>query len=116
MNNHYKNAKFLATLLENKFSFLGFRFGLDPLLGLIPFLGDAVALFLSAYIIWIAHNSNIPSHEIARMWRNVIFDFILGLIPFVGDISDFFYKASSKNLQILEKYASRTIIDAELVS
>ena len=49
--------------------------------------------------------------DINQMIANLVLDFVLGTIPVVGDIGDFFYKANSKNLEILEKY--KTIIEIE---
>lgn len=115
MDSHIKNARLLTSLLETKFSFLGFKFGLDPLIGLIPFVGDFVGFILSAYIIWIGHQINLPAKELAKMWRNIVFDLILGAVPFLGDVSDFFYKASTRNLMILEKNLKNTVIEGEVV-
>jgi len=115
MDSHIKNARLLSNLLDNKFSILGFKFGIDPLVGLIPFFGDVIGFVLSSYIIWIGHNLNLPAKEIGKMWRNVIFDLVLGSVPFIGDISDFFYKASRKNLLILEKHLKTRIIEGEIV-
>ena len=53
MQNHLKTASYIADLLDNKFKVLGFRFGIDPLLGLIPGGGDLVSFLLSLYIVWI---------------------------------------------------------------
>ena len=39
-----------ANLLDSKFSFLGIRFGLDSILGLVPGIGDVAGLGLSAVI------------------------------------------------------------------
>ena len=115
MINHLTAAKSVAQLLDNQFEIMGVKFGLDPILGVIPFLGDVVSLGLSAYIIWIAYQMKVPAHEIGRMWKNVFFDFVLGVIPFIGDVSDFFFKANMKNLAILEKYSkAETIIEGEL--
>ncbi len=96
-------ARSLTQLLDNKFSFLGFRFGLDPIIGVIPIVGDFIGLGLSVYLLWIAHNADVPAHILTKMWRNVILDFILGLIPGVGDVADFFFKANSKNIELLER-------------
>ena len=116
MINHISAARSVAQLLDNQFEFLGVRFGLDPILGVVPFLGDIISLVLSAYIIWIAYQMKVPGKEIGRMWQNVLFDFVLGAIPFIGDVSDFFFKANMKNLAILEKYSKReTIIEADIV-
>lgn len=118
MNGHLRSARFLADLLENKFNFLGFKFGLDPIIGFVPVVGDFIGLVLSAYIIWIAYSMNVPTEIKTIMWRNVIIDFILGSIPFIGDISDFFYKASSKNLKLLEDYVySRgSVVEGEVIA
>jgi hypothetical protein len=116
MQNHFTVAKSLTQLLDNQFEIMGVRFGLDPILGVVPFLGDMISLCLSAYIIWIGHQMNIPGGELAKMWRNVVLDFIIGSVPFIGDVSDFFFKANTKNLAILEKYrGSETIINGEVV-
>lgn len=115
MQSHVKAARFFTDILENKFNILGFKFGLDPIIGLVPILGDVVGFILSAYIVWIAHQAHIPAGEIAKMWRNIIFDLLLGTVPFIGDVSDFFYKAGSKNLVILERNIKDRVIDAEVV-
>ena len=117
MSTHLKTARILADLLDNRFEFLGFRFGLDPIIGLIPFVGDFVSFFLSAYIIWIAHQVGVSHKSIIHMWRNVFIDFILGLIPFIGDISDLFYKANQKNLALLEAHiiSSAKVVEGEIV-
>jgi hypothetical protein len=47
-------VKTLTNLLENKFSLLGYKFGLDPLLGLIPGIGDVISLILAGGIIYLS--------------------------------------------------------------
>lgn len=115
MDSHIKSARLLSDLLDNKFSIMGMRFGLDPIIGVIPFFGDLIGFVLASYIIWIGHNLKLPAKDISKMWRNIVFDLILGTIPFIGDISDFFYKASRKNLLILEKHLKTRIIEGEIV-
>ena len=50
------------------------------------------------------------------MITNVVADFILGLLPVLGWAGDFFFKANIRNVKILEKYANRKILDAEIIS
>ncbi len=104
MQNHLKTASILTKLLDEEFKIFGFKFGLDPLIGLIPGIGDSIAFFLSLYLLWIAVNLNIPNNKKFQMLFNIVFDFLLGLIPFIGDISDFIFKANSRNLKILKDY------------
>ncbi len=104
MEHHVKAAKFMARLLDRQFNLLGFRFGLDPLIGLIPGAGDAIALILAGYIIWIAVQLKLPQPTINRMLANVALDFVVGLVPVVGDIADFAFQANSRNLALIQTH------------
>lgn len=101
---HVDQAKKITNLLDNKFKIAGHSFGLDPLIGLIPGIGDLVPAAISGYIIWIAYNVGMPSASIMRMVFNTGLDFIIGQIPAIGDLVDFFYKSHTKNLGILLNY------------
>ncbi len=116
--NHITIARALTKLLDKQFRIGNFSFGLDPLLGIFPWIGDAIGLILSGYILWIATQLKLPEKEIARMTRNIMIDFVLGLFPIVGDISDFVYKANSKNMDILEKFleTDKKTIEGEVIS
>jgi hypothetical protein len=104
MKHHLQVAEHLAKVLENRFEIFGFKFGIEPLIGLIPWIGDVIAFALSLYIVWIANQMKLPKNVIATMYRNVVLDLLLGLVPVVGDISDFIYKANSRNLELLLKH------------
>src|SRR5918993_1294110 len=75
--------------------------GIDPLLGLIPVVGDAVSAALSSYIIWEARQLGLPRWKIARMIGNMALDTTVGAVPFVGDLFDLAYKANRRNLRIV---------------
>jgi hypothetical protein len=74
--------------------------GLDPLLGLIPGLGDALGGMISSLIITRALREGLPRGAVIRMVLNVAADSFVGSIPFVGDLFDFAFKANSKNIAI----------------
>ena len=114
MNKHLKVAIGLSELLDNKFKIGRFSFGIDPLLGAIPGIGDAITLCLSLYVVWIGIKMNLPSEKLAKMIGNLVLDFVLGTIPIIGDIGDFFYKANIKNMEILKKHAE-TIEEGEII-
>lgn len=101
---HYKIVKALTELLDNKFEVFGIRFGIDPVLGLIPGIGDVISVALSIYTVIIARQMNIPGTALNRMLFNIILDFAIGIIPVAGDFSDFFFKANQKNMNILKSY------------
>ena len=80
------------------------RLGWDSILGLVPGIGDTLALAPAAYIIWTAHDMGLPMHRKSRMVWNVFLDWLLGLIPLVGDIFDVGFKANRKNAAILRRH------------
>ena len=112
---HLRAAGFLADLLDNKFKIGRFGFGLDPLLDFLPIGGDVVALLLSLYILWVAHQYRAPDNLRHRMLMNVVFDFILGLIPVAGWIADFFYKANIRNMTMLRDWLAHRPIEGQMV-
>jgi hypothetical protein len=104
MEKHLQVAHHVAKLLDTNFKVLGFKFGLDPLLGLVPGLGDFITFLFGMYVAWIAMQCNVPSHVIARMVLNTLIDLGLGALPVVGDIADFFYKSNVKNYDLLKEH------------
>jgi hypothetical protein len=100
-------ARFLAGLFDTQFNVLGFRFGLDPILGLIPFVGDAVSASVSLYEIYVARQLGVPATSLARMFSNALADFLIGLVPVVGDVCDAIFKAHARNLRIIEEHVEK---------
>ncbi len=112
-NPHLKSARAFAHIMDNQFSVLGYRFGLDSLIGIIPGAGDVLTMLLSAYLIWIAFQMKLPANKIWQMVYNILIDTVIGTVPVVGDIADLIFKANIKNLQILEEF-DKEIIDGEV--
>ena len=81
------------------------RFGVDPLLGLIPFVGDITAAIVGSWVILEAARFGIPRIALARMIANLSFDLAVGLIPIIGDIFDIVSRSNSKNLAIFRRHA-----------
>jgi len=84
------------------------RFGLDPLLGLVPVVGDLLTLGVSIYTMLEARRLGVPARLLWAMAGNVALDFIVGEIPIVGDLFDFAFKAHVRNLHMLERWTQRT--------
>ncbi len=80
-------------------------FGIDPLIGLIPFVGDAMSAVMSAWIVLEAARFRLPKIVILRMVMNSLVDFGVGLIPFVGDLVDFGFKGNRRNLELFHRHA-----------
>jgi hypothetical protein len=80
---------------------------LDPIIGLLfPVAGDAVGAIVSAYIVLVSVRYGLPKIVIARMVFNIAADFVVGSIPLVGDAADFVWKVNTRNLRLLNKYAT----------
>ena len=104
-----KRIEAMEHLLEGLFKIPGTsqKVGLDVILDLIPFGGDAIGSLLGAWIVWEARNLGMSKMQIARMSGNVGLDFALGLIPFVGAIPDFFFRSNSRNLKIIKRHLDK---------
>src|SRR5688572_1490943 len=81
------------------------RYGLDPILGLIPVLGDFVSPLFAIGVLWQARDLGIPKIVQLRMIFNVAIDTFLGIVPVVGDLFDFAWKANDMNMALLERHA-----------
>lgn len=95
----------LALLLDRAIRIPGtrIRIGLDPILGLLPGLGDALAVGLSGYLIVQAARAGAPRGLLLRMLWNVAVDAIVGSVPLVGDVFDVAWAANVKNVELLER-------------
>lgn len=96
----------IAYLLDERFRIPGtnFRFGLDPILNLIPVAGDLSGFVLSSALILTMAKNGASGRIVALMAVNAILDATIGAIPFIGQVFDFFYKANSKNIRLLKEH------------
>lgn len=96
----------LAWLLDSSIPVPGtrLRIGLDPLIGLIPVVGDLVGMLFSAYILVRAARLGIPRVTLLRMGFNVTLESVVGIVPLVGDAFDFWWQANRKNVELLKAH------------
>ena len=97
----------ISRLLDSQFLLPGtsYRFGLDPILGLIPGIGDLVSPLFTIGLLWQGRDLGFPRIVQLKMIFNVAIDTLLGAVPVIGDLFDFAWKANDKNLALLEQYA-----------
>ncbi len=95
---------------------LGWRFGLDPIVGLIPGVGDAATALISFYIVALAARAGVPRITVARMSLNVALDMVMGSLPLVGDVLDASWKANRKNALLLRERLAESPLDARRAS
>jgi len=100
----------LAGVLDDIFHIPGtrIRFGLDPIVGLVPGLGDIISGLLSFLIVFAAWQRGLPRVTIMRMVANIGIDTLVGTIPIVGDIFDMIWKSNRMNYNLLARYRGGT--------
>ncbi len=86
-----------------KIPVVGWRFGLDALIGLIPNIGDTLTSFASFYILVAGVRYGVPKITLLRMAFNIGLDYVVGSIPFIGDAFDFFWKSNKQNMDLIRE-------------
>ena len=102
--------KLISRLLDTFFVIPGtrIRFGLEPIIGLIPFLGDQVTALISAALLYRSVQHRLPKIALVRMALNIFINAIVGMVPILGDIFVLWYKPNMRNYRILQRYAGQT--------
>lgn len=96
----------LAGVLDDIFHIPGtkIRFGLDPIVGLVPGLGDIITGLLSFLIVFAAWQRGLPRIALSRMVANIAIDTLVGSIPIFGDVFDTVWKSNRMNYNLLVRY------------
>jgi hypothetical protein len=81
------------------------KVGLDPIIGLIPVAGDALAAVVGTWVIVEASRFGIPRIVLGRMIVNLLVDLGIGAIPLLGDVYDVFFRSNSRNLDLFRRHA-----------
>lgn len=89
-----------------KIPVVGWRFGLDALIGLVPNVGDMATSVLSFYILVAGVRYGVPKITLLRMAFNIGLDYVVGAIPLIGDAFDLIWKSNKKNMDLLRERAT----------
>ena len=97
----------LARLMDDQFVIPGtnIRFGLDPLLGLLPGWGDSASALVSSLLILKSARARVPKIILSRMALNILLNAAIGAIPGLGDAFSFWFKSNVKNYALHQKHA-----------
>ena len=98
----------LAFYLDDLFRIpgVGWRFGLDAIIGLVPNVGDTLTSLASFYILIAGVRYGVPKITLLRMALNIGIDYLVGSIPFIGDAFDFFWKSNKQNMNLIRERAT----------
>jgi Domain of unknown function (DUF4112) len=101
--------KWLALIMDQFLRLPGtkFRFGLDPIIGLIPGIGDTASAIISALSLVYAARCGLPKVLLARMSLNILLNEIIGIIPGIGDAFSFWFKSNVRNYELLQQHIAR---------
>lgn len=103
-----KLIRLISRLMDTAFVIPGtnIRFGLDPIIGLLPGAGDLSDALISAFLISRSARYGVPKIIIARMALNVLINTLGGALPVVGDAFSVWWKSNVMNYELLRKHAS----------
>lgn len=98
-----RRLRLLARFLDDAITIPGttVSIGFDPLIGMVPGIGDALSMAISGYIIFEAKRLGASRRVLALMAANVAVDALVGLVPIAGDLADFALKANQRNLRLM---------------
>ncbi len=98
--------KSVAGLMDTRFRVPGtsLRFGLDPLLNLIPFAGNGITVIVSFMLVILMYRYGVSGKVVIKMVGNIAVDGLVGAIPVLGNIFDFYYKSNTRNIQLLSDH------------
>ncbi len=96
----------IARLMDSQFQLPGtrFRFGLDPLLGLLPIVGDFSTTAVSVALLLTMLRHGASGAVVVRMALNILIDTVVGGIPILGNVFDFAYKSNERNVALLRRH------------
>ena len=96
----------IARLMDSQFRLPGtrFRFGLDPLLGLVPIVGDLSTTAVSVALLLTMMRHGASGAVAVRMALNILVDTVVGAVPVLGNVFDFAFKSNERNVALLRRH------------
>jgi hypothetical protein len=96
----------IAHLMDSQFRLPGtrFHFGLDPLLGLLPIVGDLSTTAVSVALLLTMLRHGASGTVVVRMALNILLDTVVGAIPILGNVFDFAFKSNERNVALLRQH------------
>lgn len=95
-----------SKLLDTSFRipFTNIRFGVDFLIGLIPYAGDLLSFIFSGGLVLTMARHGVSGQVMGKMLWNIALDTVVGSVPILGDVFDLYFRANRRNFHLLEKH------------
>ncbi|MBI5916641.1 MAG: DUF4112 domain-containing protein [Bacteroidetes bacterium] len=102
----FKYLDTLTDLLDSRFRIPGtnIRFGLDFLVGLVPYAGDVVMFGFSGLLVISMARHGASGMVLVKMLGNILLDALVGSVPVLGDLFDLGFKANRRNYRLLKEH------------
>ena len=102
-------ADMLAKVMDTTIRIPGtsWSIGLDPLLGLIPGIGDVLANLIGTIILGLATRLQLPRIVLARMSLNLLINGTVGAVPIAGDLFSVWFRSHTRNAALLRDAAMK---------
>lgn len=109
-----RELEVFSQFMDNQFRLpvLGWRFGMNAIIDLIPGIGDVATSIIALYLLVSAIRYRVPKITLLRMALNIAIYFIGGLVPLAGDIFAIWWKPNIRNLNLLRSRATVSAADA----
>src|SRR5260221_11093896 len=110
-----RELEVLSQIMDNRFRIpiLGWRFGLNAIIGLVAEFGDVGTTIVALYVLISAVRYRVPKITLLRMGTNIAIYFLLGLVPFIGDLFDAWWKPNIRNINLLRRRATVSAAEAK---
>jgi hypothetical protein len=109
-----RELEVLSQIMDNQFRIpvLGWRFGLNAVIDLVPQVGDVATTIVALYVLISAVRYRVPKITLLRMGTNIAIYFLMGLLPFIGDLFGAWWKPNIRNINLLRRRATVSAADA----
>jgi Domain of unknown function (DUF4112) len=110
-----RELEVISQLMDNQFQIpvIGWRFGLNAIIDLIPEFGDIATTVVALYILVSAVRYRVPKITLLRMGLNIAIYLVGGLVPFAGDLFDAWWKPNIRNINLLRRRATVSAEEAK---
>ena len=110
-----RELEVFSQLMDNQFRLpvLGWRFGLNAIIDLIPEFGDIITSLIALYVLVSAVRYRVPKVTLLRMGLNIAIYFVVGLVPLAGDLFAVWWKPNIRNINLLRQRATVSAAEAK---